>query len=149
MTRDRLLIISYSPLRRDARVLRQIRLFAEDYEVTTVGYGPAPDGVADHVQIPDEIIYWHKDRRLLAVRAYQRMYDRMPVTRFLRERLETGGHDIILANDVDTVPLAVTLSTPSCTSTPPGSWRNAARGGWWWRRSSGGWCAGGSPGRTR
>ncbi|WP_022919471.1 hypothetical protein [Ruania albidiflava] len=110
MTRDRLLIISYSPLRRDARVLRQIRLFAEDYEVTTVGYGPAPDGVADHVQIPDEIIYWHKDRRLLAVRAYQRMYDRMPVTRFLRERLETGGHDIILANDVDTVPLAVTLS---------------------------------------
>lgn len=109
MSRDRLLIISYSPLRRDARVLRQIRLLTPDYEVTTVGYGPAPDGVARHVQIPDEIIYWHKDRRLLAIRAYQTMYDAMPVTRYLRERLEVGGHDIILANDVDTVPLAVTL----------------------------------------
>lgn len=109
MSRPRLLIISYSPLYRDARVLRQIRLFVPDYEVTTVGYGEAPDGVARHVRIPDDIVYWHKDRRLLLTQRYQRAYDTAPVTRYLRGVLSPGDHDVILANDVDTVPLAITL----------------------------------------
>ena len=81
MSRASVLVISYSPLRRDARVLRQIRLLAGDHDVTTVGYGEAPDDVVEHVRIPDEIVYWHKDHRLLLARAYQRTYDTMPVQR--------------------------------------------------------------------
>ncbi|WP_156251846.1 glycosyltransferase family 1 protein [Pseudactinotalea terrae] len=107
--RPRVLIISYSPLYRDARVLRQIRLLKDRYEVSTVGYGEAPEGVASHLRIPDEIVYWHKDRRLLLARAYQRTYDTMPVQRWLRGRLPVGEHDVVLANDVDTVPLAIQL----------------------------------------
>ncbi len=107
--RASVLIISYSPLYRDARVLRQIRLLKERYAVTTVGYGPAPEGVVEHVRIPDEIVYWHKDRRLLLARAYQRTYDTMPVQRWLRARLPVGKHDVVIANDVDTVPLAIGL----------------------------------------
>jgi len=109
MTRARVLIISYSPLQRDARVLRQIRLLTPRYDVTTVGYGEAPEGVVEHVRVPDEIIYWHKDRRLLALRSYQRLYDTMPITRHLRARLPVGEHDVVIANDVDTVPLAIGL----------------------------------------
>lgn len=109
MTRCRLLIISYSPLYRDARVLRQIRLFTADHDVTTVGYGPAPADVVEHIRIPDEIVYWHKDRRLLLARAYQRTYDTMPVQQWLRGRLPVGGHDVVIANDADTLPLAVGL----------------------------------------
>lgn len=104
-----MLIISYSPLYRDARVLRQIRLLTPHYDVTTVGYGEAPEGVVEHVRIPDEIVYWHKDRRLLLARAYQRTYDSMPVQRWLRERLPVGEHDVVLADDADTVPLAIGL----------------------------------------
>lgn len=107
--RPSLLIISYSPLYRDARVLRQIRHFTPDYDVTTCGYGETPEGVVDHVQIPDEIIYWHKDRKLMITRRYQRAYDTAPVTQHLRGRFTPGQFDVILANDVDTVPLAVTL----------------------------------------
>lgn len=113
MSRARVLVLSYSPLYRDARVLRQIRLLASEHEVTTVGYGPAPAGIpghAGHVRIPDEIVYWHKDRRLLLARAYQRTYDTMPVQRWLRERLPVGEHDVVVANDADTVPLAVGLA---------------------------------------
>lgn len=109
MSRARVLVISYSPLYRDARVLRQIRLLARDHDVTTVGYGDAPDGVVGHVRIPDEIVYWHKDRRLLLARAYQRTYDTMPVQRWLRKQLTPGAHDVVVANDADTVPLAVGL----------------------------------------
>lgn len=108
--RPSLLILSYSPLYRDARVLRQIRRFVTDYAVTTVGYGPAPDGVVAHHRIPDDIVYWHKDRRLMIARLYQRAYDTAPVTRHLREVLRPGEADVVLANDVDTVPLAVTLA---------------------------------------
>lgn len=107
--RPQLLVVSYSPLRRDARVLRQLRLFTERYAVTTVGYGEAPSGVAGHVRIPDHLVYWHKDRRLMIARLYQRAYDTAPVTRFLRGLLQPGQFDVVLANDVDTVPLAVGL----------------------------------------
>lgn len=113
MTRPRLLILSYSPLYRDARVLRQIRLFAPDHDVTTVGYGAAPIDAIEHIRIPDEIVYWHKDRRLLLAHAYQRTYDTMPVQRWLRERLPVGAHDVVLANDADTIPLAIGLR-PRC-----------------------------------
>ena len=42
--KPKLLILSFSPIASDARVLKQVDLFAEDYEVTTCGYGPAPAG---------------------------------------------------------------------------------------------------------
>lgn len=103
------LVLSYSPLYRDARVLRQLRLLTPRHEVTTVGYGPAPAGVSHHHRIPEEIIYWHKDRRLLLLRAYQRTYDSMPIQRWVRERVRPREFDVVLANDVDTVPLAVQL----------------------------------------
>jgi hypothetical protein len=54
MSRPRLLILAFSRLVSDARVLRQVRLFAQGYAVTTVGYGEAPEGVVEHVRIPDE-----------------------------------------------------------------------------------------------
>lgn len=107
--RRSLLIISLSRLVADARVLRQIRLFADRYAVTTVGYGPAPEGVVEHIQVPDEIIAWHTDRRLLILRRYQSAYDTAPVIRHLAPRLDPGRWDVVLANDVDAVPLAVTL----------------------------------------
>lgn len=110
--RPSLLIISLSTLVADARVLRQIRLFTADYAVTTVGYGPAPEGVVDHVRVPDEIVSWHKDRKLLLLRRYQAAYDTAPVIRHLRPRLQPGRYDVVLANDVDAVPLAVTLDPP-------------------------------------
>lgn len=110
--RPSLLIMSLSTLVADARVLRQIRLFTTEYAVTTVGYGPAPEGVVEHVCVPDEIISWHKDRRLLLLRRYQAAYDTAPVTRHLAPLLEPGRWDVVLANDVDAVPLAVTLRPP-------------------------------------
>lgn len=107
--RPTLLIISYSRLYRDARLLRQIKLFSTDYAVTTCGYGPAPEGVVEHHQIPNEIVYWRTDRKLVVARLYQRAYDRAPITAYLRGVLNPGTFDVILANDVMSVPFAVSL----------------------------------------
>lgn len=109
MKRPSLLVLAWSPIRSDARVLRQVQLFTDRYDVTTVGYGAAPDGVVEHLQVPDEIVHWHKDRRLLLTRRFQAAYDTAPVTRWAREALAPRRFDVVLANDVDTVPLAVRM----------------------------------------
>ncbi len=111
--RPSLLILAFSPLRSDARVLRQLRLLCTRYAVTTVGYGPAPHGagieLAGHHRIPDDIVAWHKDRRRVLLRRYQAAYDTAPVIRHLRSALTPGQWDVVLANDVETVPLALSL----------------------------------------
>lgn len=52
MSRPRILCISLSPIARDGRVLRQLAVLAEHGDVTTVGFGPAPDMVVEHLEVP-------------------------------------------------------------------------------------------------
>lgn len=107
--RASVLVVAFSQLRSDARVLRQLRLLTPDYDVSTVGYGEAPDGVVSHVRIPDELVYWHKDRSLLLQRRYAAVWARNAVHRHLLGVLPRGTYDVVLANDADTVPLALAL----------------------------------------
>ena len=65
-----MLLVSYSRLVSDARILKQINLFKDDYELTTCGYGPAPTGAAAHYQIPDEASYWRRNRVETILRLY-------------------------------------------------------------------------------
>lgn len=107
------LVMSFSLLRSDARVLRQIRLLiAEGYRVSTLGYGEAPDGAEEHLRIPDEVVSWHKDRARLMTRRFRAAYRTAPVvqaaTRLLHGR--RGRYDVVLADDIDTLPLALDLT---------------------------------------
>lgn len=106
VSRPTLLILSFSPIVTDARVLKQVTLFAPDYAVTTCGYGPAPDGVVAHVRIPDELVYWQYSRVLLMARQFRAAYWRNRVVAGLKQRLPRDTFDVVLADDVDTVPLA-------------------------------------------
>ncbi|MCM3661070.1 glycosyltransferase family 1 protein [Georgenia satyanarayanai] len=108
-SRPSVLVLSFSPIHADARVLRQVRLLSETYDVTTCGYGPAPDGVVDHVEIPAEHVYWRKDQRLLLKRRYAAVHRSNAVVRYLWNRLPRGHFDVVLADDIDTVPLALSL----------------------------------------
>ena len=104
--------MSFSPLRSDARVLRQVNLFAQRYAVTTLGYGEAPDGVVEHLRLPDDVVSWHKDRRLLMSRRFETAYRTSPVVQAAARLLEgrRARFDVGLADDVDTVPLALDLA---------------------------------------
>lgn len=107
---SRLLILSFSPIASDARVLKQVRLFAGELEVTTCGYGPAPEGVAEHLQIPDEAEHWRKDPTWLLSRQYRRVYETNAAVRAARALLAGRRFDAVLADDVDAVPLALELA---------------------------------------
>lgn len=108
-TRQSLLIISYSPIVSDARVYKQVRLFADRYDVTTCGYGPAPEGVIDHIQIPDELVYWKKDKVLLLARQYKALTERQEVNQYVLPKLRAKKFDVILVDDLDPVPVASKL----------------------------------------
>ncbi|MGP7960385.1 glycosyltransferase family 1 protein [Sanguibacter sp. A247] len=118
MPRPSLLILSFSPIASDARVLKQVRLFAGRYDVTTCGFGPAPLGPgledARHVEIPAEHASLALDGRLITLRAYSLVERRTPAvvgaTRALDDAgVRRGAFDVILANDVESVPLALRL----------------------------------------
>ncbi|MDF9277853.1 glycosyltransferase family 1 protein [Arthrobacter sp. EH-1B-1] len=106
MQSPRLLILSFSPIRSDARVLKQVQLLKDRYRVTTCGYGSAPDGVEDHVEIPSALVAWHFHKRSLIAHAYERAYWSNPVIAHLRTTLTPGRYDAVLANDIETAGLA-------------------------------------------
>ncbi|GAB2547000.1 glycosyltransferase family 4 protein [Brachybacterium huguangmaarense] len=103
------MILSFSPIAADARVLKQVRLFASRYDVTTCGYGPAPDGVVRHVRVPDEVRAWKWDGKPLRVRAYGWAYRHNPGVSWVREHLPPATFDGILADDLEAVGLALWL----------------------------------------
>lgn len=103
------LVISFSRIVSDARVLKQVRLLSRHFDVTTCGHGPRPEGVVDHVEIPAECQAWRKEARPLLLRRYRKVYWRNEAVSFARPRLTPGTFDVVLANDVEAVGLALDL----------------------------------------
>lgn len=106
--RPRVLVLSFSPIASDARVLKQIRHLAVEHDVVTCGYGPPPAGVRAHIRVPDDAQN-QLDGRLITLRAYRRAYWSQAGVRWVREHIVAGSPDVILANDLDAVPLALAL----------------------------------------
>src|SRR5690554_2014478 len=105
------LVLSFSPIASDARVLKQVELLRDRFAVTTCGYGPAPEGVVEHLEIPANSASVALNGRLITARAYLPAYGALPAVaaarRLLRPRI--GRYDIVIANDVETVPIGLWL----------------------------------------
>lgn len=107
--RSSLLIISISRIVSDPRVLKQVTLFSEKYDVTTCGQGPAPEGVVAHYELPANSRGWVDDKVALLTRQYSRAYWNISGVAAARAMLPLGTFDAILANDLTTLPLALSL----------------------------------------
>lgn len=112
---ESLLIMSFSRLEQDARLQRQISLFAERYRVITAGFGPAVPGAVEHVEIPlppsgrRGRLRAYTEAVLLRLRAYRLIAATDPMHRAALRRLRHLNPNRILANDINTVPLALRL----------------------------------------
>ncbi len=111
--RPSLLILSFSPIVGDARVLKQVTAFGGRYDVTTCGYGEAPEGVVEHLRIPDGARTDDTDFRLIAARLWRAAYSSTGSVRAARELLRGRRYDAVLANDVETVPLSLECAPPA------------------------------------
>ncbi len=108
-----ILCISYSPLTRDARVLRQLSILAEFGEVVTVGYGDMPPHASRHVEIPASELSLPQSPRgvaLLGLRRHDAAEMATPAARFARTALGDQRFDVVVANDVRALPLAFAVA---------------------------------------
>lgn len=113
--RARLLIIVYSHLAMDARVLRQVRFLSERYEVTSAAFGPSPVAGVEHIALADLPPY---QGRVLARVLYAASFilgrfswltARNSRDSAAVELLDSREWDVIIANDVTALPIATRL----------------------------------------
>lgn len=109
MSKPKILILSFSDIAADARVLKQVRLLSGRFEVETCGYGVQPDGASRHFRIPTELAVWRYSRRDVVMRRYKHAYWSNAAIVHARIALQPHSWDVVLANDVDSVGLALAL----------------------------------------
>lgn len=107
--RPKILCISFSDIRADARVLRQLDILAEFGDVTTLGYGDKPDGAADHLQIDSALPSLPQTLTgvaLLALRFFRRLELAAPAVRAAADLAGGRAFDLVVANEARALPLA-------------------------------------------
>lgn len=109
----RILCISLSPIRRDARVLRQIQVLEQMGEVVTVGYGEGPDGVAEHIRVPDARLSLPQTASGvvgLALRRFRSVELGAPGVSYALAKLRGREFDLVVANDARVLGLAFAVA---------------------------------------
>ncbi len=106
---DSLLIISLSESRRDPRVVRQLKALSGLYRVIVAGYGDPPEGGFRFIRLPRRLSPSEKLRGLarLAAGRYESFYWKNRRMQSALSSLQGLDCGLVLANDVDTLPLAL------------------------------------------
>jgi glycosyltransferase involved in cell wall biosynthesis len=111
-----ILILSFSPIASDPRVMRQIRLLESRAALTVAGFAPAPDASIEFLPLPAEASPLPRK----AVRAVQLLfgwsdayYWSRPEAEDAFEGLAGRRFDVVIANDIATLPLALRLADGS------------------------------------
>ena len=110
----RILIISFSTLRMDPRVLRQIESIKKNYSVTVIGYG-SPNVHVDHeIHVP---IYkrngWEKLRDgFLMLLGLHKIYYWFfnPEYKYVKRVIKDQKFDLIISNDFEALPIALEIA---------------------------------------
>lgn len=106
------LVLVFSDLKHDARVTRQVKFLTKEFEVTLAAFGP---GDASHQHFV--IIQQNKLRLIRKIRIacwsllgfYRKAWQVFHPYRKIEERLGETHWDVIVANDVDTLPMAARI----------------------------------------
>lgn len=111
--RRTVVVLSFSDLARDPRVNRQIRFLRERYRVVAVGYAdPRVEGVEFvPVRLRGKSVAGRIASAVqLLTGRFERYYWRQHHVLDLAERLAGVRADVIVANDIDTLPLALRVA---------------------------------------
>lgn len=109
--RPTILILSFSPISTDARVLKQLLMARELGDVITCGYGPAPEGAAEHLRIPEGLSILPLSPRLLILGLGSLALRWAPAMVWARRALRGRAFDAVLINDLEAAPLGLSISS--------------------------------------
>ena len=108
-----ILIVSFSVIQNDPRVMRQVRLLERDFRVTVSGFGPKPDAEIYFLEIDkprtsfvQKGIWAFK----LLLRLSESYYWSLPQVQQGLKTLEGQKFDLLVANDVAALPLVLRVS---------------------------------------
>lgn len=110
--RPKILIVSFTDLRRDPRVHRQIAALSELYTITTAGVCPNNNYHTKHIELKNHkrtLIYKIVRLIRLLFRRYETVYwNNKQVLEAYKKCNQ--GYDAIICNDVETLPLCVKIA---------------------------------------
>lgn len=115
-SRPRVLVLTYTPIAREPRALKQIRRLSGEYDVTTAGFGPAPEPTLAHIELTEELAYVNtragrlRYLLLLLFRQYRRGYRFNVRDQSAYRLLAAANWDVVIAHDVQTVTMANRLT---------------------------------------
>ena len=108
-----ILILSFSVIRSDPRVMRQVRLLERSYRVTVSGFGPRPDADIEFIEIekPRVSIF---QKAIWAIKLFFRLFEsyywNLPQVRNGFKAIQGRSFDLLIANDIAALPLALRLA---------------------------------------
>ncbi len=108
-----ILIVSFSMIQSDPRVMRQIRLLEGKYRVTVAGYGRAPDAQVEFIALerqPRSVLLKSFWALQLLAGLYERYYWSQQQILVCLRRLAGRRFDLVIANDVSSLPLALSVA---------------------------------------
>lgn len=114
---QKVLVLSFSVISSDPRVMRQVRLLEGVYELTVAGFGVSPSTQARYVRLekpPTSIGRKALWVLLLLSGVFESYYWSLPQVKSATQALRDEQYDLIVANDLSALPVALQLagSTP-------------------------------------
>jgi Glycosyltransferase Family 4 len=109
------LVVVMSTISLDNRVLRQIEALKNNHRVLTIGFGPPPKGAHEHISIPVELAYLPLNLSALIPHLfgnYKKSSQNTAAIRFVRESVCNLTFDLVIVNDVATLPLVHFIDKP-------------------------------------
>jgi hypothetical protein len=106
--KPKLVIVAFTSIASDVRVVRHLSALAEVFEISTIGYGNWPKGVSNHYEIPAKFKYLPLSIfgiLCLLSRRFNRAHAHTAALKFSRELIEKIRPDLLLLNDVQTIAL--------------------------------------------
>jgi hypothetical protein len=105
------LVLSFSPIASDPRVVRQVRTLATRFDLTIAGFGGAPAGAAEFIGLePPSRHSKMLDMPKLLARRFEDYYWGLPHVANARHMLASRRFELVVANDVQALPLALELA---------------------------------------
>jgi len=111
--KKKVLLIVFSNLKHDARMMRHVNFLKDEYLLSVLCLDAAPSEEYRIIRLPKHTLtLFHKavSGVLLLLRLYPVAYRVLYPYLFLKEKLEKESFDLIIANDVETLPLAFKIA---------------------------------------
>lgn len=108
----KILILSFSDLKHDARVSRQVNFLKDQYQLTVVCFDALPQSTVEIITTKRIKPTWRQKVTgaiALLTKRYERAYRIIYEDPFVLEKLKARHFDLIIANDIESLPLAFQL----------------------------------------